>query len=485
MLDKQRLNNLFYIFTQMEKENLSKLMDYLHKLDKSELKNEINKHGWFTKFKVNIFDWKQNNIPKKNVDQVPTWALYFEGVASDGSLNLNGYKIDPNAWTPAINEYMTNFGWKIYLQHDMDQVIGNTLSAKVDDWKLLVTWYVYDDLTSNRIWRNLTTDLSTWHYQLDYVMEDEENGDRISKEDFREVYAKIVKSASKEADTYEEFVDIIDNALSRYTKIVTELLFVEYSFVTVGANLNAKATTIESNSPFKELGYDSEDDMKDELKATFLSYKKDLKLNTNNNDWTTSTWWDESVSQQEEETTQEEASTENNSVWAWDELDADNDADQEGQEDDVSDDEQEIEEEEIKEEQEEQQEKEEDEGDEAMNDDINNNDVDSEDSEKVGETPANDIESEESEKEGATPEDNNVNYVKELEKALKASNQMQEKSNEKIADLIDDNKCLQASLDKMRAFIIDTRVMYQKDTDKSDNVYGVLNKEALVNARWF
>lgn len=216
---------------------------------KKGLKNYINQHGGFIKMQVNNIqnpstnEFDKDAIPARFKDKVPEDAIYFEGIASNGDLNMNGYIIRASAWKPAINEYMTDFGWKIYYQHDMDKVIWQTLDAFVEWDELKVFGYVFDDMdTMGAIARGLSTDLSTGHYTLAREFQHVETGEVITEEEFN---ARV-----EETRTFEEFMKVINE----WIMAVTELKWVEYSVVTVGSNRSSEITHM--NSVLKYLWYE-------------------------------------------------------------------------------------------------------------------------------------------------------------------------------------------------------------------------------------
>ena len=160
---------------------------------KKDLKNYVNQKGGFVKMMLNNVqdpkakDFDKEAIPARYREKVPQDAIYFEGIASNGDLNMNGYIIRPEAWTPAVNQYMEDFGGKVYYQHDMGKPIGQTLEAYVDGNSLIVHGYVFDDTHSQgEIRRGLTTDLSTGHYTLATEFENANTGEVITNEEFEE-----------------------------------------------------------------------------------------------------------------------------------------------------------------------------------------------------------------------------------------------------------------------------------------------------------
>lgn len=252
-------------WSQIEK---NEIKDYVSTLNKSELKDFINKNWWFLKMSVNLFDAKkQDNAPKEYEDKIPNWAIYFEAVVSDGTLNMNWYKIDIKSRTQeAIDFYMNEMNGLVYYQHNMDKPIGKTLYIGVEWDKLVSKWYVYDDTHTNKeIERNLTVDISTWHITLDYMYEDED-GVRYDK--------KVVEDKLWEAETWDGYVAILEH----YTLVVTELLFIEYSFVSVWANLSWKVT--KKNSLYNFYWIDKNNMNEEKLKFELEKERKNNEAKT-------------------------------------------------------------------------------------------------------------------------------------------------------------------------------------------------------------
>lgn len=132
---------------------------------KKEMKDYIKANGFFIPGKVEV----NAAIPEGMKDKVPEGAVFFTGLASNGDLNRNGYKIRPDAWTSAIPGYMENP--VVLMQHDTDQVIGQCLSAEVTDKGLEVSGYVFDQYTEGRFGNGLYKALSTGHITLEVEFE--------------------------------------------------------------------------------------------------------------------------------------------------------------------------------------------------------------------------------------------------------------------------------------------------------------------------
>lgn len=110
---------------------------------------------------------ERDKAPPELQNNIPEWALYFEGIVSDGEQNRNWYIIQSNAWFFSKNIYVKDFlkTGSILYNHDSNKPIGRPLSfEKLDNWEIGVSWYVFDDVHTNwAIWRGLILWLSTGH----------------------------------------------------------------------------------------------------------------------------------------------------------------------------------------------------------------------------------------------------------------------------------------------------------------------------------
>jgi len=184
----------------------------LSRLTKKELKDFINSNGFFCTALIT-----EKNMPNEDSrpENVPEGAIWFRGVASTEELNRNGYIIRLNAWKGAISEFLNNP--VLLLQHDSNQPIGKVLTAEVGEKGLIITGYLFDDLTGGRFGRGLLNALSTGHLTVDVEFENTTNGEILSEEEF--------KKLSWEEQSKEEWV-----------MAVKELEWVELSVVSIGAN---------------------------------------------------------------------------------------------------------------------------------------------------------------------------------------------------------------------------------------------------------
>ena len=126
---------------------------------KKELKDHINKNGGFIHMKLNTLE---KNAPEEFEGMIPKGAMYFEGIASNGDLNRNGYIIRPSAWVSAIDSFLET--GQVLFQHDQENPIGTPLDAEVnEEGELFVKGYVFDteEYTQNRISKGLVRGLST------------------------------------------------------------------------------------------------------------------------------------------------------------------------------------------------------------------------------------------------------------------------------------------------------------------------------------
>lgn len=184
---------------------------------KKELKKLINDNGFFTQMTVQA----DVNSPDMYRNRIPEGATYFEGIASNGELNRNGYIIRESAWRSAIQTYFLNP--VILLQHDVEQPIGMALDAKITENGLWVAGYIFDDLTGGKFGRGLLKALSTGHYTKEVEFENTKTGTVLSEEDFTKL-------------------DIREQMSDDYVMAVTKLDWVEFSLVTIGSNKKSQIT---------------------------------------------------------------------------------------------------------------------------------------------------------------------------------------------------------------------------------------------------
>lgn len=213
---------------------------------------------------------QREDISKSLQKKVPEWALYFEWIVSDGNENRNWYTIESNAWFFEKNKYVKDFlkTWSILYNHDSDKPIWRPLSFELwEDWKINVSWYVYDDNYTNwAITRGLILWLSTGHITHERVWEDK-TWKRISNEEF----------FALNWDQFKEW--------RPWNMIVTKAEIVEFSFVTTRSN-RASVLTNEVDNIAQKLNKST-----NEVETLFLNYKnpmekEDIEKNGNPNEAT-------------------------------------------------------------------------------------------------------------------------------------------------------------------------------------------------------
>lgn len=195
-------------------------------MSKKDNKQVVNEYGAFLQIPISKID--RNEINKNLQAGIPDDAFIFSGIASDGELNRNGYIIRESAWEKALDLYMQNP--IILFQHKDDKGIGNTLSAKVTKKGLEVTGFIFKDLdeahTAGAIGKGVYRSLSTGHITKDFEMENGDTNEVLTKEAFKDLIQEM---------GWGEW-------MNDWTRVVTELEFVEWSIVAVGSNKAALKT---------------------------------------------------------------------------------------------------------------------------------------------------------------------------------------------------------------------------------------------------
>lgn len=153
-------------------------------------------------------------------NKVPEWALYFDGIVSDGEKNRNGYIIDPKAWfknKKFVKDFLAT--GSILNAHDPEQPIGRPLTFKLgDDNKVHVSGYVFDDMyTNGAIGRGLILGLSTGHITHERMFMDEDKGTMYTEDDFWKLEWSVISKMN-------------------WCVVVTNAEICEFSFVTVRSN---------------------------------------------------------------------------------------------------------------------------------------------------------------------------------------------------------------------------------------------------------
>jgi HK97 family phage prohead protease len=171
---------------------------------------------------------KKLDVPELYKNKIPLWAIYFEWVVSDETVNRYWEKVLSSAFKWQMKKFIKN--GVILNGHNSDEPIGLPLRVKINQKNQVeVGGYVFDEYTENRVSKWLYRWLSIWFIPTEWVWEDKTTGEQISHKEFLKLISK--------AETFEEFFEILD----KYMFVITKLDWLEYSFVTTPAN---KGTTI-------------------------------------------------------------------------------------------------------------------------------------------------------------------------------------------------------------------------------------------------
>ncbi len=192
-------------------------------LGKKEVKTYVNKNGFYFPFKL-----QKNAVAPKGVT-VPEGATYFEGIASDGELNRNGYIIRGQALMDSAPSYMTNP--IILLGHDPDCPVGNATDVQPNgkDAKngVKISGYIFDDMTDGAFGRDLLKGISTGAIPTAYEFQNTKTGEVLSVEQFQELREEQGYFGDWEQD---------------WTIAVTAVDWVENSLTTLPSNRKALVT---------------------------------------------------------------------------------------------------------------------------------------------------------------------------------------------------------------------------------------------------
>ncbi|MDR3169839.1 MAG: hypothetical protein LBU27_09185 [Candidatus Peribacteria bacterium] len=212
-------------------------MDYYRSLSKKELKSLVNEFGGFTKGKINLSREPTEEIHKP----IPEGAVGFEAILSDETINLNGYRILVSAREEGFRKYFSDYEGSVYYQHNMEQPIGKTLDMYVRDGYLGAIGYIYDDLTDHRVSRGLVRDISTGHIALEIKYINKDTNEEKTPSEFSELLWDMVDRLREEGKSRDEIWEAINQLRELRIETHTKVQIVEYSFVSVGANVNAEA----------------------------------------------------------------------------------------------------------------------------------------------------------------------------------------------------------------------------------------------------
>lgn len=162
------------------------------------------------------------SVPNQYKNKVPQGAMYFEWVVSDDSVD----RYDTRVLSTALKGKVTNFvkNGVVLLSHEKSNPIGLPLWAKVKENNVTVWGYIYDEYTDNKASKGLYRGLSIGFIPLDRKYEDRETWDMISRDEYEEKMSEV--------ETRWEIFALWE----QYRMVITDLDWLEYSFVTTPAN---------------------------------------------------------------------------------------------------------------------------------------------------------------------------------------------------------------------------------------------------------
>jgi len=264
----------------------------LTKLNKKELKDYINKDGFYFHMNCNSVareDLKDNlktdKVIKTNVS-IPEddGIIIYEGLISQnykkGEKSLNGYKYDQTGW----NFDRFNQNPLVFFQHDSERVCGNVTKFWWDEaGNLRNQFFIYknalDETDKFRVEKGLIKALSTGALSDEYKFEDVENWKLLSEEEAEEKYSYI------------ELLNAFMGDSESLILTITKATMVENSLVTLGSNAEAiaikngigKFAGIKAEELKAKYAKNEEEEKKEELKETEdnpVEDKKDEKAET-------------------------------------------------------------------------------------------------------------------------------------------------------------------------------------------------------------
>lgn len=163
-------------------------------ISKKELKAHINQNGGYLPMSMKVEknfsktakDALVERYGQEQADKLVEAGTYVKGISSNGELNRNGYIIRQNAWKPAIEAYLENPVF--LLGHDLNKVIGETLTAKVGKDGLVTEAILYTDQMDQEsalaFERGQLKCLSTGHITRQVEFEHEQTGEIKTEEEF-------------------------------------------------------------------------------------------------------------------------------------------------------------------------------------------------------------------------------------------------------------------------------------------------------------
>lgn len=220
--------------------------EWIRSLDKKDLKDYINEHGWFAKGKIRVL--AIDKAPK--IEWVPEDAIYIEAELSDDSENMNWYVIEVDSWSKWLQNYFSDFGGFVLFQHIMSNPIWKTLKIEPREENgrkfLWASAYVRDEYTDKKLSRWLVSDISTWHIPLLIVYRNRATNEELSYEDFRIMIDTMVEDLINEWKTFTEIWTAIEDKMAEYQERHRESQLIEWSTVTIWSNKQAEIKTIKN-----------------------------------------------------------------------------------------------------------------------------------------------------------------------------------------------------------------------------------------------
>lgn len=194
-------------------------------MSKKEVKDFVNSQGFFHHFNIQKFDNEYEGDPN---------AVKITAIASNGDLNRNGYKIEPEAFINSWEIYKENP--VILLQHNADAApIGVVQNAYLQDGNVMIEGVVYLDQmpteSANAFQREQLKGISTGHIMIDFEAENKETNERLTSKEFDE--------ALQEAFEKDGIVGVF-NFIDEYWMVHIELEWLENSVVSLPSNKSAQ-----------------------------------------------------------------------------------------------------------------------------------------------------------------------------------------------------------------------------------------------------
>lgn len=216
----------------------------ISKLNKKELKDYINKNGFFFHMQCETLKKKAINdlLSDKKIDMIKTGVelpkdeniIVYRGIASQnywkGQKSRNWYKYKQDGWD--FQDYFINP--LVLFQHDTAQPIWHALSFWHDEaGNLNIMFYVYKEALEwadkVRVEKGLITAISTGAYTDEYKFEEVETGQLLTEEEAEEKYG------------WSNLIDAFWGVCDFLILTITKARMIENSLVTIWSNEQAMA----------------------------------------------------------------------------------------------------------------------------------------------------------------------------------------------------------------------------------------------------